>query len=454
MIKEIVTAWYFLKTNWYNKSGLIMGLFFVLIIYKYLLSNLFALPTQFQFMPYVLLSIFILIGWLYSRNYYPKTSKSKVGILIAIHTENERDETQIKNDFIYQMKRIVLSHFSNRIFQLLALNNYLSGKIENQKDARRISQKSRAYFCIWGIFKKRQHHGQITCVLGLQSLVRHKPIKNIKVKNQFSKEFNQIFPTKIQFSEQEELLGFELTVDIIQEAVVYLCGIAALISGDIFLSLKLHDNLLANIQKEKLPEKIKGLRLIKDRLPKLLAQEYSLVAQFYYVSKKNRDLQKVKEYSQKSIKKNPNNYSPHLLLAICYFFEKKNIQLALREVLKTKKIAPRDGAMRYSEAFLYFYDGHFPKGELAYKKALKTNTPPSTILEVETFITDIIEQEPDKAYFYYPLGLINYIIKQDYILAEEYFQKFVSEYENNPNLKEQIRKARVYLKELTHNIKG
>jgi len=277
--------------------------------------------------------------------------------------------------------------------------------------------------------------------------VKHRPIKNLRTRTQFAKEFNQIFPTKIRFPQDQELQGFELTTSVIHEAVMYLSGIAALISGDLLLSLKLHNDLYGTIRNEAVVHKIEQLKIIKQRLPGLLAQEYTLAARFYYVSKRNRDMNKVKEYSQKAIQYNPQICNAHLSLAVCFFFE-KNLPLALREVKKAKKILPRDGAVRYSEAFLYFYNCNFSKAEIAYKKALKTSTPSPTILEVELFITDVLEQEPDKTYLHYPLGLINYRVKEDYTLAIEYFEKFVDSCKDDPDLADQIRKARIFLREL------
>lgn len=449
MLNEIARILYFIRSNWYNKSGLLVTTILALVLLKSLFGSTLErfIPSQFWCLPYLSLSGIIILCWVSSRSYYPTNKKNKVGILIAIHTENERDEIQIKNDFIKDTKNLISSRSLDSIFNTIVLNNYKSERVQTSQQAIQISDKTKSHFIIWGIFKKRQHRGHSTCVFNLQALVRHAPIKDLATRTKFAREFNEIFPRQIRFPDKEELLGFELTTSIIHEASVYLIGIATLISRDPLLSLELHSYLYERIKKETLIEKISQLKIIKQRLPKLLAQEHLHLAEYYYTSRQNKDMNKVKEHSQAALKYNREAYNGHLFLAIYYFFQKKP-RLASEEVKKAKRIAPRNGAVRYSEAFLYFYSRNFRKADIAYRKALRTSTPSQTLLQVESFITDVLEQEPDKTYLHYPLGLINYRVKDDYVLAAESFQKFVELCKDDLDLAEQIRKAKIFLKEL------
>src|SRR4030095_6784209 len=39
------------------------------------------------------------IVWWQSRTYFPKTKKEKIGLVIAINAENEKQKTRVKSDF-------------------------------------------------------------------------------------------------------------------------------------------------------------------------------------------------------------------------------------------------------------------------------------------------------------------------------------------------------------------
>lgn len=449
MLNETTKILYFIRGNWYNKFGLLATTILALVLLKLLFGSAFqeALPPWSWPVPYLIFFGLIFLCWIRSRVCYPKNKKNRIGILIGIYTENQRDEIRIKNDFIRGMKNLISSRSLGHIFNIVVPNNYQSHKIETGEQALDISNKTRSHFVVCGEFKKRQFAGRSMCVLNLRLLVRHTPIKDLAVRTQFRQEFGRIFPKGIRFPERDELPGFELTTSIIHEAVMYLLGKAALFSGDVFLSLELHKDLYQRIRQETLAEKVKQLKIIEDTLPKLLGREYTLAAHLYYISEQNRDMAKVKECCQMAIKYSPEIYNAHLLLAICFFLEKKP-DLASQEVKKAKKIAPRDVAVRYSEAFLYFYGRNFTKGETAYKKAVRESVAPQTLFPVESFIADLIERELDKTYFYYPLGLINYRVKEDYILATDYFQKFIQSCEDDLALAKLVEKAKMFLKEI------
>lgn len=449
MMQELGTLLHLLKNKWYDRVGLAAAETLGILVLTAMLPNLgleYVLPRKLWFVAYVLLSAIILCSWLFSRNYLPKNRKSKIGMTIAIYAETERDEIRIKSDFVRALESAISSQFPERIFRILILNNYRSQRARTKDDAVQISNRTRSHFVIWGNFRRRQHHGRSIYALNLYCLVRHRPIP-LDRSNKLSREFTKLFPPKNVFPETEELEGFEITTDMFREATIYMVGVAALISGNISLSLKLHERLYSTVRGERQPERIAHLRLLKSRLRDVLAEEYTLAARFHYESKEYRDLGKVEDYAQAARDMDPRTCLPHLLLAICYFY-KKSVPLALREVLRAKKIAPRDGGVLYSEAFIYYYSRRYEKAETAYRKAIRTQTPSRTIVEVELFITDLIERETDRTDFCYPLGLINYFAKEDCVLASDYFRRFVDGYSSDPGLIAQVRNARIYINEL------
>ena len=448
-MQEISILLNLLKNKWYDRRGLVVAEILGMLMLAAVLPNFgieCILPRRYWFTLYLLLLGVILIPWLCSRKHLPKNKRGKIGITIAIYSETQKEEMRIKGDFIREFRSAVVSRFSEGLFQVLVLNNYRSQEVQTRNDVSQISNKTRSHCVIWGSFKRRQHHGHLTCILNLHCLVRHRPIP-LGHSNQLSKEFTKLFPPKILFPVANELAGFEVTTDMLQEATIYIVGVAALVSGDISLSLKLHEHLYETIRNERHPERIVHFNLLKSRLRGRLAEEYILAARFHYESKDYLDLAKVKDYARKSRDMNFGNCISHLLLAICSFYE-KDIPGSLKEVLLAKKIAPRDCAVLYSEAFIYYYSRKYWKADKTYGKAIKTQTPPPTVLQTELFITDLIERESDRTDFYYPLGLINCHVKEDHELATNYFKRFVDEYRNHPDLTEQVKKARIHLNEL------
>ncbi|HDY69278.1 MAG TPA: hypothetical protein ENH85_16015 [Candidatus Scalindua sp.] len=438
-----------LKNKWSDPLGLVAAEAFGALMLAAVLPNSGLeelLKKKHWFVFYLVLAGVILALWLYSRKHLPKNKRGRIGITIAVYSETRKDEMRIKSDFLREFRSAIVSQFSGKVFQILVLNNHRSQEVQTRDDARQISDDMRSHCVIWGSFRRRQLHGRATCALNLHCLVRHRPIP-LNHSNQLSREFTKLFPPKILFLAAEELPGFEITTDMLQEATIYIVGVAALVSGDISLALKLHEHLYATIRHERHPERTTHFNLLKSGLRGRLADEYILAARFHYESKDYRDLAKVKDYARKARDMNFGNCISHVLLAICSFY-KKDIPGSLREVLRAKQIAPRDGAVLYSEAFIYYYSRKYWKADKTYGKAIKTQTPSPTVLEVELFITDLIEREPDRTDFYYPLGLINYYAKQDYKLATNYFRQFVDEYRDCPDLTEQVKKARIHLDEL------
>jgi len=87
----------------------------------------------------------------------------------------------------------------------------------------------------------------------------------------------------------------------------------------------------------------------------------------------------------------------------------------------------RDAAWLYSKAFLLAYQGgDLSQAYHAYQQAFKGSTAPIVPIEVEEFILNVLENEAEKIQLWYCLGLINFFKKEDYLLAKEYFKKFIS----------------------------
>lgn len=121
MLNGTTKILYLIRSNWYNKFGLLVAIILALVLLRSIFGSLLG-KYQFWFLPYLFLPLTIILCWACSRSYYPRNKKNKLGIVIAVHTENERDEIQIKNDFIKDTKDLILSRSLGSIFLLINIS--------------------------------------------------------------------------------------------------------------------------------------------------------------------------------------------------------------------------------------------------------------------------------------------------------------------------------------------
>ena len=133
-------------------------------------------------------------------------------------------------------------------------------------------------------------------------------------------------------------------------------------------------------------------------------------------------------------------YARLLLKAICLFHNRRQIDSAIREIRKCSKI--NDPCWKYSLAFLHAYKGNLNYAQRFYKQAFAGELPQGQLLDIEIFIQDILEKEPDKKQLYFCLGLINYQMKLDLQSAEKYFTNFLIACADNEKYQKQLFEAK------------
>ena len=108
----------------------------------------------------------------------------------------------------------------------------------------------------------------------------------------------------------------------------------------------------------------------------------------------------------------------------------------------------QDAAWRYSEAFLHAYDGDLQRAYVSYRNAFDSPLNDRTVpTQCEEFIQAIIEEEPDRTWLYYCLGLINHRAKGDPEAAIKDFRRFVDEVDNE-RFARHVRYARRWIDEI------
>ena len=301
----------------------------------------------------------------------PKNKKDKIGIVIALKTEESDDRKKLETELVSELNRYLLDSGENSKFYVYSFSENLSKKINSQEDAKKLLIRSRGHLILHGNVVRRKIGGEDNYVFKLHGLVRHKPIKKI-IQQQFEKEFSELLPKKIQFLMSDEGIYFELTKDWIGFVVKYITGIAAFVSGDIRLSEKLYRELDQDLKNTIYPDSISVIQVIRTRLPFRILEILSIyMASFYFTYIKSRNIEDLLK-SKKLIKEikiiDENNYGAKLQNSIICFLE-GDIGSAINELSDINNNT--DITWRYNLGFLYAYKGDIPNALENYKKTCR-----------------------------------------------------------------------------------
>jgi tetratricopeptide (TPR) repeat protein len=170
-----------------------------------------------------------------------------------------------------------------------------------------------------------------------------------------------------------------------------------------------------------------GSRHVRGQVPLHLAHVYSIRASLEYWkwqrTRDRRHLESYEAYVKQILENYPQSLYGHLGRAITAFVLHRNVKVAWESV-KACRSYP-DGIWRYSEAFLYLYEGNLHRARGSYRAAARTpSDQPSVAIESEIFLEEVLGKEPNKIQLLFGLGTINLLAKGDLEAAERYFRRF------------------------------
>ncbi|GAB4318069.1 MAG: hypothetical protein Kow0074_07050 [Candidatus Zixiibacteriota bacterium] len=226
-------------------------------------------------------------------------------------------------------------------------------------------------------------------------------------------------PARVTFPTTDELLGFDLTRELVQYGSQYILGIAAALSGDVQLAYRLYTSLEKLIRDRSTDKQNPILNVLEQRLNTRIVEVLRVVSNARYQRfRSTRDksdillgASEVREWMQRS----PDDYNGKLTLAMLQFFE-GGVDDAIRTL---ESIRSKEATWRYSLGFLYAYVGRIDDALEQYRRAYYGEISGEIIVELESFLTDLIEQNPEKSQLRFFRGLLNLKVKPDYDLARE-----------------------------------
>jgi len=407
---------------------------------------------------YVVLEGLFVLAWFYKRNVYPRNRKNRIGLVVAITTENNKHKVRLKSDLIDRLSQLIHDNQLQDIVNIVLMKNHQamrllpairdyssrlahskqSGVPVEAKDVKpwiKAQKRIRGHFFVWGSILERQDV-ETKYYLEFHGLVLHPPAHQ-QLQKELIRDFQNVWIYQFSFIEKAEYQGFRLSADYVFVASKYIIGLAAFYSGDVFTALRLHENLEAELVRITDHPNIDHIR---NRLRIVLAEEHVAAARWYYIAERN--MAKAREHFENGFSRDPNNYGAHLFKAIIELSQ-GNPNQALKTIYRAKTLAGIDGSWRYGEGFLLLNLEKFDKAIPVYHKIGRTSYPGEeiTVQQVCEFNEQFLTDNPQYPQSHFILGYLKQIKRGNYPEAFEHFKTFLELVKNKSKFRPLITEA-------------
>lgn len=390
---------------------------------------------------YIVLSFVVFFIWFFSVR-IKKINKKNIGMVFAIETENLKQKKRLSSSFYDQVVNIIRES-TDREIEILQLDEYYSRRLRKDKNfSKKLINKIRANIILYGKMEKRKNNAKDLYSIDFNAIVSHKALPK-ELSQIISQEMSYILPKNINFELDNEFSSFTITSEIIGESVKFILGLSFAYSRLYDEAYKMHKDCL-DISLTKFNNNKKNL--FAERLYKLsllyVVSELILLAQ---QSRKDGCLEKSIEYINTALIFDSDNYGLLLEKSISCFLI-GNIRESMDILIKCSK-NKSDYTWAYNKAFLHTFEGDFDAAYKLYKMVVNKPVGKNVANQCEIFIINYLKQYPEKYELFYALGMIYYKIKQDYQLACEYFNLFITNSEKDNNKYTDIVKYVILMKE-------
>ncbi|MFA5829894.1 MAG: hypothetical protein WC843_05390 [Candidatus Gracilibacteria bacterium] len=363
--------------------------------------------------------------WLFNKSHLPQNNKKKrkVGIVIAIFSENEIERQKLKADFMSKLKEMLSQEKITDFAEIFFLKNHFAEEIlesnSSMQKIEEINKKIGAHFYVWGRIKKRPNDEKgEKYFLTFQGYVFHNPITR-ELSNEIAKDFSAVLPREISFLERE-FRGFEASAKILHLAIKYIVGYAAFVSQNPIIAFRLHDGLREafNVYRP-LPVYLQDIR---NKIPILISEETGWIARWHF---QNNRLIEAKEFLTRSLYENNKNYSSLLFKAIIDFNDNR-IHDSINSISNAEKYSGGDFTWIYSKAFHCFWQEDYAKVLKLCQKIKNQSHPNEEAIcrEIREFNLKILETDTSKPQLYFWIGFLSYFKDKNIPQALEDFEKF------------------------------
>lgn len=355
----------------------------------------------------------------------PQTPKGKVGIVLAITSDEETEAKQIRTDFIHVLRQLLQQDPTGANFHVLLLPSFATEGITDLGGADRILRKARGHFMLYGDARRREFQGKPVHLLRLEGAVRHTTVPK-EVSQRLSQDLREALPRGLIVPRDGDAFAFETTSAWVNLSARYIVAIAAFLSGAAGYAEKLFLDVEASLRSaDHLPAVLQPMaRSLPHRIMQLYHDWGSAVADRYFMTRERAYVIKMDEIAGKLLDRNPQHYGALLSKAVTDFILRRDLNGARDAIERAQR--KEDVTWRYSLAFLHAYQGDLDAAHEEYRKAFRGPIQNVTVpIQSEEFIHIVFEEEPDKHELQFCLGLINYNAKKDFAAAQRDFSRFL-----------------------------
>lgn len=387
----------------------------------------------------------LLLGWLgtwyFLRSKLPRNKPNKIGVLISLRTENDKEKSRLKNDLVKRLRELIHTNRLSEEIEVIFANNHQAERLEplfvevaaelvkpyekrNPNVIKRwakIGGKMGCHFHVYGSIKERQR-GRNTYVIDTNMMVSHAPL-DTEARQQIARDVTNVWGSQFTFAETVEYHGFNFAAEYIYVAAKYIIGCAAFASGDAVTAIKLHESLINELGTLAANPNI---TYIEHRLSQLLAAEHHIIAFWAYSLENN--FRKAKTHVERCLNYDTNHYGGHLTKAIVEFSHEHNPRKALDTIERARKLAPEtENGWLYSKGFLLLNLERFQDAVTVYRELTEyhVDLEEVTVEQVVMFNKNILRVQPNYIQSLFILGYLSLIKVPNYPVALEYFETFL-----------------------------
>lgn len=297
----------------------------------------------------------LLVHWYANRTIFPKVKSDKSSFVVAIVSENEKQNERISKDFVQNLKNNLSKYNLQNNYEIVVLHDALSLKIRriitksfgNLNDTKSLSKfnllcsRMNARFIVYGDFITR-NSPKNTHLLRLEALIRHRN-PTPQIKNELQNSFKDMWEKEISFLEEEEINGFRLSGEQVFFASIYTLGLALFVDHNYLKCVEINEKLLKFIESNNTYEKY------RPKILSLLASSYFIQSKIFLFIGKVEDFY---HYRKKFIDLIPNEYDSLLVEAIYQVNKRDDPETALALIERASLLANGIDIWRYSKLYL------------------------------------------------------------------------------------------------------
>lgn len=417
---------HFLEKKWYEKMGLVAALLTTCTVeIPMLIAGKVAWPAAIII---VSLSMGLVAAfWFYSRR-LPRTSKGKIGFIVSIASSNDIESQKLREDFVIPLKKLVTSGQAGKNLHFMELPQHLASKAIDPDEARAMRKRARAHFMLFGRVRLRIINGEEHHVLDLDGVVAHSPVPQ-QASSLLGKEFTELLPRNVLIPTENDIFSFQFTTEWADIVARYILGVGAAFSGDFTYSETLFMEALNRLAGKS--SDFPAYQKLANRIPDRVSELYEARAKAEHLEwVKTHDTVYLQRLGEALGQVRENRLElPHVLnlRALHAFLTGRDVEAAIGYLMKRKD---ETAEWHLNMAFLYGYKGDLRAAARHYRFAGNLDVEGLTITQVEDFICWVLEQEPEKYWLHYCLGMFNWRTKGDTRQAVIDFREFLHHADN------------------------